>query len=68
MDEVARIWKGFLKVIKINVLNNPEIAQMFQIKGVPILIFLKDGMAVSTIAGALPIDQLNAFIERSVKA
>ncbi len=68
MDDVAKIWKGLVKVVKINVLNNPEIAQMFQIKGVPTMIVLKNGEPLNRVAGALPLDQINAFLHRATNS
>lgn len=66
LDDIARKWKGIVKVVKINVMNNPEVAQKFSIKGVPTLILLKMGEVIGQTAGALPFEQLDAFLKRFI--
>lgn len=68
LDEVAKRWKGIVKVVKINVMNNPQIAQRFQIRGVPTLILMKDSVIIHQVAGALPFEQINAFIKRAIES
>lgn len=66
LDEIAKKWKGIIKVVKINVMNNPEIAQKFSIRGVPALILLKAGEIIGQTAGALPFEQIDAFLKRYI--
>lgn len=66
LDEIAKKWKGIIKIVKINVMNNPEIAQKFSIRGVPTLILLKMGDIIAQTAGSLPYEQLDAFLKRYI--
>ncbi|MFU2164625.1 thioredoxin [Streptococcus pluranimalium] len=51
-----------LKIVKINVDDNPKIAQSFGIMSIPTLIFKKDGQVVKQVAGAHTKDQIKAIV------
>ena len=54
VDKLAKEYAGRLKVAKLNVDNNPVVARKFNIRGIPTLVFFKDGDVVDTVVGALP--------------
>ncbi|CAN5789683.1 thioredoxin TrxC [soil metagenome] len=58
LEELARDYAGRLKVIKVNVDDNPATAQRFQAFSIPTLVVIKDGRVVDRIVGALPKPQL----------
>jgi thioredoxin 2 len=58
VEELARDYAGRLKVIKVNVDDNPATAQRFQAYSIPTLVVLKDGRTVDRVVGALPKSQL----------
>ena len=45
-----------LVVAKLNVDENPETAQQFQVMSIPTMILFKDGQAVDQLVGAMPKD------------
>lgn len=51
-----------LKIVKINVDDDPKIAQSFGIMSIPTLIFKKDGQVVKQVAGVHTKDQIKAII------
>jgi thioredoxin 2 len=59
VEELARDYAGRLKVIKVNVDDNPATAQRFQAFSIPTLVVLKNGRVVDRIVGALPKSQLS---------
>ena len=58
LDEIAKEYGEKLKICKIDVDSNPEIAPKFGIRGIPTLIMFKDGNAESTKVGAVSKSQL----------
>lgn len=55
---------GSVKVIKIDVDKNPQIASKYGIQGVPTLILFKDGLNIWRKSGMMPL----AALEREVRA
>ena len=58
VEQLAQEYAGRLKVVKVNVDENPHTAQRFQAFSIPTLVVLKDGRVVDRIVGALPKSQL----------
>ena len=59
LEELSRDYAGRLKVVKVNVDENPALAQRFQAHSIPTLVVLKNGRQVDRIVGALPKSQLS---------
>ena len=58
VDQLAEDLKGKLKVTKVNVDENQQLAGQFSVMSIPTLIIFKGGAVVEQIVGALPQDQL----------
>jgi thioredoxin 2 len=59
VEELSRDFAGRLKVIKVNVDDNPATAQRFQAYSIPTLVVLKNGRPVDRIVGAMPKSDLS---------
>lgn len=53
IDEISKEYAGKLKVSKVNVDDNPQIASKFGIMSIPTILFFKDGQVVDQITGAV---------------
>ena len=51
-----------LKILKIDVDENPETARAFCIMSIPTLLFKKDGQVVKQVAGVHTADQIKAIV------
>ena len=58
VEELAQELNGKLKVVKINVDENQELAYKFNIMSIPTLLIFKDGEVVNQLVGAMPKAQL----------
>ncbi|OGD71639.1 MAG: thioredoxin [Candidatus Coatesbacteria bacterium RBG_13_66_14] len=58
VEEIAEEYKGRLKVVKVNVDENPNVAAKFGIRGIPTLLFFKKGEVVRQVVGAQPKKRL----------
>jgi len=54
VDEIAKDFAGKLKVLKVNVDENQELATRYGIMSIPTLLFLKGGEEKDKIVGAVP--------------
>ncbi|HQR04941.1 MAG: thioredoxin TrxA [Proteobacteria bacterium] len=66
LDEVAREYSGRLKVVKLNIDDNPKTPGEYNIRGIPTLILFKGGNVEDTKVGALSKSQLTAFIDSNL--
>ena len=66
LDEIAKEYGEKLKICKIDVDSNPDIAPKFGIRGIPTLIMFKDGNAESTKVGAVSKSQLVEFVDEII--
>jgi len=62
VDEIAQENPQYL-VAKINVDDEPELAQEFGVVSIPMLVVMKDGKIVNQAAGARPKPQILAMLE-----
>jgi len=67
IEELATEYKGQLKVAKLNVDENPDIASRYGIKGIPTLIFFKNGEVIERIIGVQPKETLKTKIDELLK-
>lgn len=55
-----------VKIVKVDVDNNPNTAAAMGIRGIPALFIFKNGEVVSNISGARPKAALQSWIEESL--
>jgi putative thioredoxin len=56
--------QGAVKLVKVNIDENPEIAQQLRIQSIPTVYAFKDGQPVDGFMGALPDSQVQAFVSQ----
>ena len=62
-ERLEKEFKGRINFITVDVDDNPELSQSYQVQSIPMLIFLnKDGQIQNTIVGFQDYDQLLAAI------
>ena len=62
LEELSTTYEGKIKIVKINVDDNPKSPAEYNVKGIPNLVFFKGGKQVNQIVGAVPKDKLVAAI------
>ena len=66
VEAVAEKYAGSASVVKVNVDENPNVAQRFGIKGIPTLILFKDGKEAERVVGATSKESLVRLIEKNL--
>ncbi len=66
LKQVKATLKEGVRIIKVNVDKNPEIATKYQIRNIPTLILFKDGEAKWTGMGVRPASEIQAVLLRHI--
>ncbi|MBW6464695.1 MAG: thioredoxin [Dethiobacteria bacterium] len=66
LEEIATANDGRLKVVKVNVDENPDLAQKYEVMGIPAMFLIKGGQVIDNYTGAMSkqvlSDKLDKFI------
>ncbi len=54
LEEIANEYRGKVVVAKVNVDNEPTLAEQYNVTGIPLLGVFKDGQMVKQLVGARP--------------
>lgn len=63
VDQIAEERAGTLKVVKINIDDEPELAQQFGVMSIPTLVYMKNGKVEATSVGVRPKHELEAMLK-----
>ena len=66
LEELSEEMASKLKIVKINVDENPSISQTYSIRSIPALMIFKDGEKISEKMGALPKSALQAWVNETI--
>ena len=58
LDDIARAKAGHVKIVKVNVDQNPATSGQFNIRSIPTMILFRGGQPVETLVGAMSKDAL----------
>jgi thioredoxin 1 len=58
LEQIAEEYEGRAVICKLDVDNNHATAQKYNVRGIPTLLFFKDGQIKDQVVGALPKEQL----------
>jgi putative thioredoxin len=64
LEKVVRAANGAVRMVKLNIDENPEIAQQMRIQSIPAVYAFKEGRPVDGFVGAQPESQVRQFVER----
>jgi thioredoxin 1 len=64
VEELAEEYKGKVKVAKLDVDNNKQVASKYGVRGIPTLMLFKDGQIVDQIVGAVPKSRIKELLDK----
>ena len=62
VEEIAPEYEGKVKVGKVNVDEEPELAAMFRVENIPTVVVMKDGKVADTSVGYQPKERITAML------
>ena len=66
LEEIAAAMGSKVKIVKINIDENPQTPSKYGVRGIPTLMMFKGGAVAATKVGAAPKGQLQSWIEQSL--
>lgn len=66
VEEIAKEHAGKLKMVKVNVDDNPKTSQLYGILSIPTLILFKGGEVKETVVGVVPKKKIGAIVAKHV--
>lgn len=66
IEELADAHVGKIKVVKVNVDDNPATPGKYGVRGIPTLILFKDGEIVDQLVGSVPKSQIEELINKAL--
>ena len=66
LEDIGEVKKDKLKILKLNIDENPQTPQKFGVRGIPTLMLFKDGKLVETKVGSLPKSMLESWLDSNL--
>lgn len=66
LDQLGQELGEKVKIVKVNIDENPETPTKYGVRGIPTLMMFKDGELVSTKVGASPKQALTDWVNESI--
>ncbi|MFL5260768.1 MAG: thioredoxin [Hyphomicrobiales bacterium] len=66
LEEIATALGEKIKVVKLNIDENPRVPSQYGIRGIPTLMVFKGGQVAATKVGAAPKGAIQSWIEQSI--
>ncbi len=63
VEELAKEYEGKVTFVKVNTDENQDLATKYNIRGIPTLMFFKEGNIADQVVGAVPKAQLKSKID-----
>lgn len=67
MEELAKDFKDKVKIVKVNIDQNPTTPSTLGIRSIPTMILYQNGKVVDTKVGVLPKNSIAEWINSSIK-
>jgi putative thioredoxin len=68
IERAVAATEGAVELAKVNVDENPRISQSFGVKSIPAVFAIAKGQVVDQFIGAIPEDQVSAFVQKLLPA
>ena len=63
LEEIAGEMNGKVKVVKLNVDENPQVPGQYGIRGIPAMLLFKGGQQIGELVGNHPKDNITEFLK-----
>jgi thioredoxin 1 len=64
VEQMANEYDGKLKIVKVNIDENPRVPTQYDVRSIPTLLMFKDGKVVGQIVGAVPRPKIEELVRK----
>ena len=68
LDDLAEEYADEMEIVKVDIDANPALAARFGVRGIPLLMVVRDGAEQARTVGTISRSRLDAFVETHVGA
>ncbi|MGI9598064.1 MAG: thioredoxin [Acidimicrobiales bacterium] len=58
---------GSLRVVKVNVDQEPQVSARLRVQGIPTMVLFRDGVEAGRQVGAIPLDRIRGWIDTTLR-
>jgi thioredoxin 1 len=66
VEQLAGEYEGKVKVVKVNIDENPKTPTQYDVRSIPTLLMFKDGKVVGQIVGAVPKPKIEELVKKAL--
>lgn len=66
LEDLATMYRGKVKILRVDVEKNPEVASRYRIRAIPHIMLFKDGDLVDDVLGMTSRERLSYSVERTL--
>ena len=66
VEQLAGEYAGKVKVVKVNIDENPKTPTQYDVRSIPTLLMFKDGKVVGQIVGAVPKPKIEELVKKAL--
>jgi thioredoxin 1 len=66
VEQLAGEYEGKVKVVKVNIDENPKTPTAYDVRSIPTLLMFKDGKVVGQIVGAVPKPKIEELVKKAL--
>ena len=66
VEQLAGEYAGKVKVVKVNIDENPKTPTQYDVRSIPTLLMFKDGKVVGQIVGAQPKPKIEELVKKAL--
>jgi thioredoxin 1 len=66
VEQLAGEYAGKVKVVKLNIDDNPKVATQYDVRSIPTLLLFKGGNVVGQLVGAVPRPKIEELIKKAL--
>ena len=66
LEEISNEKEDKLKILKLNIDENPQTPQKYGVRGIPTLMLFKEGKLIDSKVGSLPKSSIEAWLQENL--